>query len=156
MATPRGFACQPVFSSPQHPRPVWQRSCVPCVSLVTLRLHRKGALGPEVPEDLVQTTILLHQFVSSFRANTLYWFEVIATEQQAQFNKLENKQSEISTRRNICSRTCDIVISSPSRAFLRSTSRMGCFFASENVRWRKRMGVLNVSVSMSSDPAAYT
>ena len=45
-------------------------------------------------------------------------------------------------------------MSRPSSAALRLISRMGCFFASETVRWRKRMGALNVRVSMSSEPAA--
>jgi hypothetical protein len=96
--------------------------------------HKEHALGLEVLEDLVQTTILLHQFVGCFGANTLYWFEIITTKQQTHFDKLQKLSSEIKVKCDVGSRTCDIVISSPSRAFLRSTSRMGCFLASENVR----------------------
>jgi hypothetical protein len=55
--------------------------CPPCESHHIERLNRKDTLGPEVLEDLAQATVLLHQFVGCFRANTLYWFEVIATEQ---------------------------------------------------------------------------
>lgn len=44
-------------------------------------LHRKNILSSEVLEDLFQVTVLLHQFVSRFGADTFYWLEVIATEQ---------------------------------------------------------------------------
>ena len=47
-------------------------------------------------------------------------------------------------------------MSSPSRASLRFISLIGCFFASEKVKCRNKMGALKVSVSMSSEPAAYT
>ena len=45
------------------------------------RLNGKDALGPEVLEDLFQITVFLHQFVSRLRSDTLYRFEVVATEQ---------------------------------------------------------------------------
>lgn len=47
-----------------------------------------------------------------------------------------------------------MVNSRPSKALSRLISEMGAFLASENVRCRSRIGVPNVSVSMSSDPAA--
>jgi hypothetical protein len=47
-------------------------------------------------------------------------------------------------------------ISRPLSASSRRNSWIGIFFASEKVRWRRRIGAWNVSVSMSSDPAAYT
>ena len=47
-------------------------------------------------------------------------------------------------------------MSSPSRASLRFISLIGCFFASEKVKCRNKMGALKVRVSMSSEPAAYT
>lgn len=47
-------------------------------------------------------------------------------------------------------------MSRPSKAACKLISLMGCFFASENVRWRKRIGAEKVKVSMSSEPAAYT
>ena len=53
--------------------------------------NEEHALGLEMLEDLVQTTILLHQFVGCFWTNTLYWFEIITTKQQAHFNKLQEQ-----------------------------------------------------------------
>ena len=47
----------------------------------TERSNGKDALGPEMLEDLVQATMLLHQLVSCFRPDTLYRFEVVATQQ---------------------------------------------------------------------------
>jgi hypothetical protein len=49
-----------------------------------------------------------------------------------------------------------ISICSPSSALARFISDIGVFFASEKVKCRKRIGVLKVSVSISSEPAAYT
>lgn len=44
----------------------------------------------------------------------------------------------------------------PSKAVRRLISLIGCFLASEKVRCRYKMGALNVNVSISSEPAAYT
>lgn len=54
------------------------------------------------------------------------------------------------------SRTWPMFISRPSRILSSWISEMGAFFASEKVRCRRRTGVLNVIVSMSSEPAAKT
>jgi len=49
-----------------------------------------------------------------------------------------------------------MLMSRPSKAVWRLISLIGCFLASEKVRCRYKMGALNVSVSISSEPAAYT
>jgi hypothetical protein len=57
--------------------------------------------------------------------------------------------------RNV-SLTRSIFISNSSNATFKLISLIGVFFASENVKCRSSSGELNVRVSMSSDPAAYT
>jgi hypothetical protein len=65
-------------------------------------------------------------------------------------------RSIVQTRARRAERTVPMSISRPSSAFPRSIWLIGSFFASEKVKWRSRMGELNVSVSMSSEPAANT
>lgn len=55
--------------------------CPLCESNYIEQQNTKNTLGPEMLDDLAQVTMFLHQFVGCFRANTLYWLEIIAAEQ---------------------------------------------------------------------------
>ena len=100
--------------------------------------------------------MLAYKFQGRFRTDALDGFEIIAPKQNTKVNELQvaTLVSSISgeIERNL--RTWDMSISNPSRAFFKLISLIGCFFASENVRCRYRIGVANVRVSISSEPAA--
>lgn len=107
--------------------------------------------------DTLEPAIFLYQFQPWFWTNTSDGFQVIASQQNTKVNELQitSQQKNRLTKRCI-TRTWLIFISRPSRAASRLISLMGCFLASEKVRWRNSIGELNVRVSISSEPAAYT
>jgi hypothetical protein len=100
--------------------------------------------------------MLSDELICGLRADTLDRLEIIASKQKTQINKLRGKYTLTLYTGERKALTWDFVMSRPSSAFFRSTSRIGCFLASEKVRCRYRIGVPNVNVSISSDPAAYT
>ena len=106
--------------------------------------------------DALKPAVFLDEFQCWFWANTSDRFQVVASQKNAQVNELQRAFSINIKKRKWSNSTWLMFMSRPARAAFKSISLMGCFLASENVRWRNSMGALNVSVSISSEPAAYT
>lgn len=115
---------------------------------------KKNELCPQVLDNALEATVFSDKFERGFGANPSYGFEVVTSQENAQIHKLSQASGESGLKRRVMISAWLIVISRPSRAALRLISLMGCFLASENVRWRKSTGAEKVRVSMSSEPAA--
>ena len=95
-------------------------------------------LFAKVLKNWAQVPMFTNELKSGFRTDTLYRFKIITTKKNTQVYKLE-MTTRLLMKKKIKSdiwHTWDMFISSPSRAFWRLISLMGCFFASENVRCR--------------------
>ena len=85
-----------------------------------------------------QVPVFANKFEGWFGADTFYRFKIVTTKKNTQVYKLE-MTTRLLMKKKIKSNmihTWDMFISSPSRAFWRLISLMGCFFASEKVRCR--------------------
>lgn len=112
----------------------------------------------------LERAMFLDELVSRLGTNTWDGLEVIATAQHAHVDELVRRSLGVSLcfatapwmTPLLLQLTSSMVISMPVSTSARVITSTGIFLASEKVMWRNRTVELNVSVSMSSDPAAYT
>ena len=102
----------------------------------------------------VQRAVLPQELQGRLGPDPLNGLQVVAAEEDAQLDELQYAGMRIGAQDRGWGRTRSMFISRPSSAFSRLISEMGVLRASEKVRWRYRIGALNVSVSISSEPAA--
>jgi hypothetical protein len=109
--------------------------------------------------------VVAHELERNLGPDAFDRLDVVATEEDAEIDKLvcvvNRRWSECArgpggAADRLVARTWLMVMLRPSRILSRWISAMGIFFCSENVRCRRRTGVLNVIVSISSDPTAKT
>tara|TARA_R110002003_G_scaffold104_43_gene8582 strand:- start:188 stop:880 length:693 start_codon:yes stop_codon:yes gene_type:complete len=113
-------------------------------------------LGLDVGDHAFEVVVVADEFESGGGANALDGIEVVAAEEDAEVNELVAVTFCVCCRVGDAVLTCSRSMPSPSNTLSRWISTMGSFRCSLKVRCLRRMGVLKVSVSMSSLAAAYT